>query len=73
MTYEETLQYLYNQLPVFQQVGAAAYKPGLGNSLALDQYFGHPHTRFRTIHVGGTNGKGFYLAPVSGYPAKKRL
>ena len=58
MTYEETLQYLYNQLPVFQQVGAAAYKPGLGNSLALDQYFGHPHTRFRSIHVGGTNGKG---------------
>lgn len=58
MTYEETLQYLYNQLPVFQQVGATAYKPGLGNSLALDRYFGHPHTRFRSIHVGGTNGKG---------------
>lgn len=58
MTYEETLQYLYNQLPVFQQVGATAYKPGLGNSLALDRYFGYPHTRFRSIHVGGTNGKG---------------
>ncbi len=58
MNYEETLQYLYNQLPVFQQTGASAYKPGLGNSLALDEYFGHPHTRFRTIHIGGTNGKG---------------
>lgn len=58
MNYEETLQYLYNQLPAFQQIGAEAYKPGLGNSLALDEYFGHPHTRFHTIHVGGTNGKG---------------
>ncbi len=58
MNYEDTLQYLYNQLPVFQQVGSSAYKPGLGNSLALDEYFGHPHTHFRSIHVGGTNGKG---------------
>ena len=58
MNYEETLQYLYSQLPVFQQIGAKAYKPGLENSFALDEYFGHPHTRFRTIHVGGTNGKG---------------
>lgn len=58
MTYEETLHYLYSQVPVFQQVGADAYKPGLGNSLALDAYFGHPHRKFRTIHVGGTNGKG---------------
>lgn len=58
MTYEETLNYLYNQLPVFQQVGASAYKPGLDNSLTLDRYFGHPHRQYRTIHVGGTNGKG---------------
>lgn len=58
MTYDETTSYLYNQLPVYQQVGAAAYKPGLDNSHALDEYFGHPHRRFRTIHVGGTNGKG---------------
>lgn len=58
MNYEDTLQYLYSQLPVFQQIGAKAYKPGLENSFALDKYFGHPHTRFRTIHVGGTNGKG---------------
>ena len=39
MTYEETLHYLYNQLPVFQQVGSSAYKPGLGNSEALDVFF----------------------------------
>ena len=41
MTYEETLHYLYNQLPVFQQVGSSAYKPGLGNSEALDVFFDH--------------------------------
>lgn len=58
MNYEETLQYLYRQLPVFQQVGLSAYKPGLGNSLALDALVGHPHRRYATIHVAGTNGKG---------------
>lgn len=58
MTYQETIEYLYNQLPVYQHVGGSAYKEGLGNSLALDEYFGHPHTRYRTVHVGGTNGKG---------------
>ena len=57
MTYEETLDYLYNQLPVFQQIGAKAYKPGLQNSEALDRYFGYPHRRFKTIHIAGTNGK----------------
>lgn len=58
MTYPETIEYLYNQLPVFQHVGKSAYKEGLDNTLALDNYFGHPHAKFRTIHVGGTNGKG---------------
>ena len=58
MTYEETLHYLYNQLPVFQQVGSSAYKPGLGNSEALDVFFDHPHRKYHTIHIAGTNGKG---------------
>ncbi len=58
MTYEETLEYLYKQTPAFQKVGASAYKPGLDNSLRLDAYFGKPHRKYRTIHVGGTNGKG---------------
>ena len=58
MNYEETLQYLYRQLPVFQQVGQSAYKPGLGNSLALDRLVGYPHRRYATIHIAGTNGKG---------------
>lgn len=58
MDYQETVQYLYNQLPVYQHVGGSAYKEGLDNSLALDKYFGHPHTKYKTIHVAGTNGKG---------------
>lgn len=56
--YDEALEWLFRQLPMFSRIGAAAYKPGLDTSLALDSYFGHPHRRFRSIHVGGTNGKG---------------
>ncbi len=58
MTYEETIQYLYASTPVFHLVGASAYKPGLKKSIALDNYLGNPHRAYRTIHVGGTNGKG---------------
>lgn len=58
MNYNQTLDYLYNQLPVFQRDGASAYKPGLERSLALDKIFNHPHQSYKTIHVGGTNGKG---------------
>ncbi len=58
MTYQETLQYLFEQLPMYQRIGKAAYKADLGNALKLDQYFGHPHKKYKTIHVAGTNGKG---------------
>lgn len=58
MTYDETVNYLYNCAPPFQQVGGAAYKEGLANSIALDNHLGNPHRRFRIIHVAGTNGKG---------------
>lgn len=58
MTYSETLEYLYNAAPAFEKVGAGAYKEGLSNTLALDEHFGHPHRRYKTIHVAGTNGKG---------------
>ena len=58
MTYQNALDYLYSQLPMFSRVGAAAYKPGLDTSLAIDSFFGHPHRKFKSIHVGGTNGKG---------------
>lgn len=58
MTYDETVDYLFNCAPPFQQVGGAAYKEGLANSIALDNHLGNPHRKFRTIHVAGTNGKG---------------
>ena len=58
MDYQNTLEYLYNSIPMFQQVGGAAYKEGLENTQALDFHFGYPHQQYRTIHVAGTNGKG---------------
>ena len=58
MTYQETIDYLFNVAPLFQHIGQGAYKEGLGNTLALDEHFGHPHQSYKTIHVGGTNGKG---------------
>lgn len=58
MTYAETIDYLFNSAPLFQNVGAGAYKEGLSNTHLLDEHFGHPHTKFKTIHVAGTNGKG---------------
>lgn len=56
--YEKTIHYLYSQLPVFQRTGKAAYKADLGNTLVLDEWYEQPHHSFKTIHVGGTNGKG---------------
>ena len=58
MNYKETCDYLYNQMPMFERQGASGYKEGLGNTLALDEHLGHPHQAYKTIHVGGTNGKG---------------
>lgn len=58
MEYNEAIEYLYRQLPMFSRIGAAAYKPGLDTSLNLDKYFNHPHRNFKSIHIGGTNGKG---------------
>ncbi|MBR0036843.1 MAG: bifunctional folylpolyglutamate synthase/dihydrofolate synthase [Bacteroidales bacterium] len=58
MNYQETLEFLYSKLPVFETQGAHAYKPGLERCETMDQLLGHPHRRFRSIHVAGTNGKG---------------
>ncbi len=58
MTYQEATTYLFTAAPLFQNIGAGAYKEGLSNTHLLDEHFGHPHEKFRTIHVGGTNGKG---------------
>lgn len=58
MNYDETIDYLYKQLPMFERQGSAGYKPGLGTSMALDDTFGNPHRHYKCIHVAGTNGKG---------------
>ena len=58
MNYKETLEWLFAQLPMYQREGKAAYKANLDNTLKLDEHFGSPHKQFKTIHVGGTNGKG---------------
>jgi dihydrofolate synthase/folylpolyglutamate synthase len=58
MDYKETIQYLYDTLPVFHRVGKVAYKANLDNSTLLDKYFENPHKKYKTVHVAGTNGKG---------------
>ncbi len=58
LSYAETLEYLYDRLPVFHQVGGAAYKPGLGNTIRLMDTLQNPQLKYRTIHIAGTNGKG---------------
>ncbi|MCB0492365.1 MAG: bifunctional folylpolyglutamate synthase/dihydrofolate synthase [Cyclobacteriaceae bacterium] len=58
MTYQQTLDYLYKELPMFQRVGPAALKADLRNTLLLCESLGNPQHKFRSIHVGGTNGKG---------------
>ncbi len=58
MTYCETIEYLFNRMPMFERQGASGYKEGLSNTIALDEHFNHPHRNYKTIHVGGTNGKG---------------
>ena len=58
MTYQETLDYLFNALPMFQRVGASAYKADLTNTISLCAHLGNPQETFKTIHVAGTNGKG---------------
>ncbi|MEM1259823.1 MAG: folylpolyglutamate synthase/dihydrofolate synthase family protein [Bacteroidota bacterium] len=58
MTYQETLEWLFAQLPMYQNKGAQAFKGKLDNILALSEHLGHPEKGFKTIHVAGTNGKG---------------
>jgi len=58
MNYQETLDYLYSKLPMFTRIGEAALKKDLHNTIALCAELGNPQDTFKTIHVGGTNGKG---------------
>ena len=58
MNYQETLDFLYSALPMFQRIGAAAYRKDLTNTIALCDFLDNPQRQFRSIHVAGTNGKG---------------
>ena len=58
MNHREAIEFLFNSLPMYQRDGKAAYKANLDNTHKLDAHFGHPHRRFKCIHVAGTNGKG---------------
>ena len=58
MTYQETLDYLFNSLPMYHRIGQAAYKADITNTVNLMQHLGNPEKKFRSIHVAGTNGKG---------------
>jgi dihydrofolate synthase/folylpolyglutamate synthase len=58
MSYLQTIEYLFSQLPVYHQVGSSAYKPNLDNTITLCNLLGNPQKKFRSVHVAGTNGKG---------------
>ena len=63
MTYQETIDYLFNSTPLFQNVGKDAYKEGLENTHLLDAHFEHPHRKFKTIHVPEPTGKVLVRTP----------
>ena len=56
--YNKLLEEIYQRFPSFQVVGGRAFKPGLGNMMALEEALGHPSRDFRAVHIAGTNGKG---------------
>ncbi len=58
MTYQQTLNYLFDRLPMYQRIGAAAYKANLDNTYKIVEILNDPHKKIKCIHVAGTNGKG---------------
>ena len=58
MNYTQTLDYLFGRLPIYQRIGAAAYKADIGNIVTATKHLENPHTQFKSIHIAGTNGKG---------------
>jgi dihydrofolate synthase/folylpolyglutamate synthase len=73
MTYQETLDYMNAQLPMYQRIGAAAYKANLDNTLAICDLLGNPQNSFRSIHIAGTNGKGSTSSMLSSILQEKGL
>ncbi|MEA5458600.1 folylpolyglutamate synthase/dihydrofolate synthase family protein [Arcicella sp. LKC2W] len=58
MTYPETIEYLYQLLPVFHRIGKKAFKANLENTMAICEHLDNPQIKFKSIHIAGTNGKG---------------
>src|SRR3954465_15525250 len=58
MNYQQTVAYLYHQLPLFSRLGAAAIKKDLTNTIRICEALGNPQQQFKTVHIAGTNGKG---------------
>lgn len=58
MNYNQTIDYLFSRLPMYQRIGPAAYKPNLNNTIAICRALGNPEKKLKCVHVAGTNGKG---------------
>ena len=58
MTYEQCVDWMFSQLPMYQRTGKVAYKSDIGNIVQASEKLGNPHKDFKSIHVAGTNGKG---------------
>ena len=58
MTYQDTLNWMFSQLPMYQKIGKSAFKKDLSNTIKLAKYLKNPENKFKSIHVAGTNGKG---------------
>ena len=58
MTYQQCLDWLYSQLPIYQRTGSVAYKADIGNIIQATERLGNPHHNFKSVHIAGTNGKG---------------
>jgi dihydrofolate synthase/folylpolyglutamate synthase len=58
MNYQQTIDYLFERLPMYSRIGAAAYKEDMTNTIKLCEAIGNPHTKFKSVHIAGTNGKG---------------
>ena len=58
MNYRETLDWMFNKLPMYQRIGAAAYKADLNTTIEILDYLNNPQDNFKSVHIAGTNGKG---------------
>ena len=70
MTYDAVLNWMFNQLPVYQNQGKTAYKANLDNILLLADYLNNPQLNFKSIHVAGTNGKGSTSHMMASVPSR---